>query len=336
MKQQKILGSLVGVALGDSLGMPTELMTQEAIGQTYGVVRELRAPDPTHYHHGHLARAQITDDTEQTLALLDAFFHHQTLNAEVAAEALITWANDKDVFNTTYLGPSSKKALQQLMAGEDPRTTGSYGTTIGGAMRMLPVALVCWGDEEQAIKTAVEVSLPTHGTNQAIAGATSMAAALVESFKEGATRESVINAACRGAKRGLAYGYPYPGASISKRIRLAVDLSVAAPTLKVALEALYDIIGVDMVPREIVPVVMALFARPEEPMELLIGAANIGGDTDTIAAMLGSLLGAFYGVSAFPEEMWREIEQVNGIDLEQYTARMLLALESSGRVSNER
>lgn len=336
MKQQKILGSLVGVALGDSLGMPTELMTQEAIGQTYGVVRELRAPDPTHYHHGHLTRAQITDDTEQTLALLDAFFHHQTLNAEVAAEALITWANDKDVFNTTYLGPSSKKALQQLMAGEDPRTTGSYGTTIGGAMRMLPVALVCWGDEEQAIKTAVEVSLPTHGTNQAIAGATSMAAALVESFKEGATRESVINAACRGAKRGLAYGYPYPGASISKRIRLAVDLSVAAPTLKVALEALYDIIGVDMVPREIVPVVMALFARPEEPMELLIGAANIGGDTDTIAAMLGSLLGAFYGVSAFPEEMWREIEQVNGIDLEQYTARMLLALESSGRVSNER
>lgn len=336
MKQQKILGSLVGVALGDSLGMPTELMTQEAIGQTYGVVRELRAPDPTHYHHGHLTRAQITDDTEQTLALLDAFFHHQTLNAEVAAEALITWANDKDVFNTTYLGPSSKKALQQLMAGEDPRTTGSYGTTIGGAMRMLPVALVCWGDEEQAIKTAVEVSLPTHGTNQAIAGATSMAAALVESFKEGATRESVINAACRGAKRGLAYGYPYPGASISKRIRLAVDLSVAAPTLKVALEALYDIIGVDMVPREIVPVVMALFARPEEPMELLIGAANIGGDTDTIAAMLGSLLGAFYGVYAFPEEMWREIEQVNGIDLEQYTARMLLALESSGRVSNER
>lgn len=336
MKQQKILGSLVGVALGDSLGMPTELMTQEAIGQTYGVVRELRAPDPTHYHHGHLTRAQITDDTEQTLALLDAFFHHKTLNAEVAAEALITWANDKDVFNTTYLGPSSKKALQQLMAGEDPRTTGSYGTTIGGAMRMLPVALVCLGDEEQAIKTAVEVSLPTHGTNQAIAGATAMAAALVESFREGASRGSIIDAACRGAQRGLSYGYPYPGASISKRIRLAVDLSVNAPTLRVALKDLYEIIGVDMVPREIVPVVMGLLARPEEPMELLIGAANIGGDTDTIAAMLGSLLGAFHGVSAFPEEMWREIERVNGIDLEEYTARLMLALESSGRVSNER
>lgn len=42
--KDKILGSLVGVALGDALGMPTEFMTQEAIREVYGMVRELRAP----------------------------------------------------------------------------------------------------------------------------------------------------------------------------------------------------------------------------------------------------------------------------------------------------
>ena len=325
--KQKILGSLVGVALGDALGMPTEFMTQQAISEKYGVVRELCAPHQEHYHHHYLTRAQITDDTEQTLALLDAFFRHGKLNADVAAEALVTWAKEKDVFNSTYLGPSSKKALQRLMSGEDPQETGFFGTTIGGAMRMLPVALTCLGDLEQAIETAVEVSMPTHGTSLAISGATSMAAALVESFADVADQESVINAACHGAERGLAYGYPYPGPSIAKRIRWAVDLSVSAPDLQSALSELYDYVGVDMVPHEIVPVVMALFARPEEPMELLIGAANIGGDTDTIASMLGALLGAHYGVDVFPVAMWKEIETVNMIDLEKYAAQVWRSIE---------
>ncbi len=40
----KILGSLVGVALGDALGMPTEFMTQQSISDIYGEVREFRTP----------------------------------------------------------------------------------------------------------------------------------------------------------------------------------------------------------------------------------------------------------------------------------------------------
>lgn len=323
MKQQ-VLGSLVGVALGDALGMPAEFMTQADIKKTYGTLRELRAPDPKHYHHHHLGRAQITDDTEQTLALLDAYFRHGELTAKVAAEALITWAKDKDVFNSTYLGPSSKKALERLMEGDDPKETGLFGTTIGGAMRMLPVALTCLGDVERAIEIGAQVSMPTHGTSHAISGATAMAAGLVEAFKPGVSKEDVITAACHGAQRGLSFGFPYPGPSIAKRIRWAVDIAVSEPTVKGAVAELYDYVGVDMVPHEIVPVVMALFARSDEPMELIIGAANIGGDTDTIASMLGSLLGAYYGVDAFPLEMWKEIEAVNNLDLEAYAEKLML------------
>ncbi|HOB40644.1 MAG: ADP-ribosylglycohydrolase family protein [Limnochordia bacterium] len=320
--KDKILGSLVGVALGDALGMPTEFMTQEAIREVYGMVRELRAPHPQHYHSTHLVKGQITDDTEQTLALLDAFFRHGRLDAEVAAESLMEWAREKNVFGSTYLGPSSKKALQRLLDGEDPRQTGFFGTTIGGAMRMLPVALACLGDRERAVRTAAEVSMPTHGTSQAISGAAAFACALVESFEPDAHRDSILEAACWGAERGRAFGKPYPGPSLAKRIRWAVELSLAAPDLPGAGRELYDLVGVDMVPHEIVPVVLALFARPEEPMERLLAAVNIGGDTDTIASMLGALLGAHYGVEVFPKEMWKEIEAVNGIDLQEYAHRV--------------
>ena len=137
----------------------------------------------------------------------------------------------------------------------------------------------------------------------------------------------MIDAACLGAEQGLNYGYPYPGPSISKRIRWALDISNSEQDLENATAALYDYVGVDMVPHEILPVVFALFARPEEPMELLVAAANIGGDTDTIAALLGSLLGAFHGVSVFPESMWREIEAVNKIDLEGYVLQIMQVID---------
>jgi ADP-ribosylglycohydrolase len=320
--KQRILGSLVGVALGDALGMPTEFMTQKDIREVYGVVRELRAPHESHYHRARLVRGQITDDTEQTLALLDAFLRRGRLDAATAGEALVTWAREKNVFDTTYLGPSSRKALLRLIDGEDPHETGFFGTTIGGAMRMLPVALACLSESEQTVRTAAEVSMPTHGTSLAISGAAAVACALVESFSPSSDRESIIAAACRGADEGLHFGNPYPGPSIAKRIRWAVDISLTYPDLESAVQELYDYVGVDMVPHEIVPVVLALFSRDEDPMERLVGAVNIGGDTDTIASMLGALLGAHYGVDVFPREMWKEIEAVNGIDLEQYADRV--------------
>ena len=84
-----------------------------------------------------------------------------------------------------------------------------------------------------------------------------------------------------------------------------MDISLTYPDLESAVQELYDYVGVDMVPHEIVPVVLALFSRDEDPMERLVGAVNIGGDTDTIASMLGALLGAHYGVDVFPREMWK-------------------------------
>lgn len=331
----RLLGCLVGIALGDALGMPTEFMTPGAIQEKYGEVRELRAPHLNHIHKLH--RGQVTDDTEQILALLDAYFKHGKMSVHVAVEGLITWAEEKDVFNSTYLGPSSKRALEGLLAGCDPHTTGFMGKTIGAAMRVPAVALVHHGsDVESVVKQAADVSLPTHGTNLAISGATSMAVALRAAFN-GSNIHSVIEAAKYGAEKGLAYGYPYPSASVAKRISWAVDLTSDLSDPWDAADILYDIIGVDMVPHEIIPVVMALFAlETSDPMESLFIAVNMGGDTDTIGALLGALLGAFYGVDIFPEDMWREVDQLNQLELEKYAKRLCVGHSTNTGEEGER
>ena len=125
-----------------------------------------------------------------------------------------------------------------------------------------------------------------------------MAVALHAAFN-GLQIHSVVEAAKYGAEKGLAYGYPYPSASVAKRISWAVDLTSDLSDPWDAADILYDIIGVDMVPHEIIPVVMALFAlETSEPMESYL-AQSIWRDTDTIGALLGALLGAFHNVASF-------------------------------------
>ena len=60
-------------------------------------------------------------------------------------------------------------------------------------------------------------------------------------------------------------------------------------------------------------------------MDAMMMAANLGGDSDTLASMAGSICGALQGIGAFEEGMLAEVEAVNGLDLKSL-ARSLLAL----------
>ena len=49
-------------------------------------------------------------------------------------------------------------------------------------------------------------------------------------------------------------------------------------------------------------------------MESIVGGTNIGNDTDTIAAIAGSLAGALRGVDAMPKDMFETFWQANADD----------------------
>ena len=56
-------------------------------------------------------------------------------------------------------------------------------------------------------------------------------------------------------------------------------------------------------------------------------AAALGGDTDTIAALVGAMLGACSGLSALAPYAVRKVREVNDLDFEPLAAG-LLALRS--------
>lgn len=317
----KATGCLAGVALGDALGRATEFMTREQIRARYGWLNHFAPPMDTHPAHGD-PLGKITDDTEQTLVIARLLAEGvEPLTPERVAQAFVEWANKGF---SPYLGPSTRRALIRLIEGESPYETGKQGTTNGAAMRVAPIGIVHAGDPstslraslDGALRDAVAASIPTHNTRNAIQGAAAVACAVAAAMASDATIERVIAAAQEGARRGREFGEWSWATPLEKRIELAVRLVNQATDLNSALQSLYDFVGVGLDPAESVASAMGVVvATRGDPMAAIFAGVNIGGDTDTIAAIAGGICGALRGIEAIDSTMVKQVEQVNGLDL---------------------
>ncbi|HIC94609.1 MAG TPA: ADP-ribosylglycohydrolase family protein, partial [Anaerolineae bacterium] len=91
-----------------------------------------------------------------------------------------------------------------------------------------------------------------------------------------------------------------------------------------ALRRLYELVGTGLYPWELVPCALGLAHLAEGmPMPAMLMGANMGGDTDTLASLAGSICGALQGIGAFDGEMLAQVEAVNSLDLRTLAQRLL-------------
>ena len=320
--KDKIHGCLAGLALGDALGNPTEFLTPESIRDEYGWVENFVPSAAWHPHHI-MPPGSITDDTGQALAIAHAYSEDGNLTAESVALHLIQWADNAGEVLPVVLGPSTRKALDRLRAGESPRLTGENGTTNGAAFRAIPIGLVNYNQPERLIEQVIEACLPTHGTTVAISGAAAVGLAVAAAMKMDATVDSVISAACEGAAKGRNFGKWHWGTPLEKRIELAIKIVTVTGSTQQALADLYAYVGVDMLVAESVAAVFGVVKLADgDPVKAMQYGVNIGGDTDTIAAITASICGAMTGIGPFDREMVAHVEMVNHLDLEAEASRL--------------
>jgi ADP-ribosylglycohydrolase len=313
--KDRIYGCLAGLAVGDAMGMPTEMLTPEQIRSEFGWVdRPVRAP--IWHPHKDFSAGQVTDDTGQALAVVHAMREDGTLTAATVATELLRWAEAAGETLPVILGPSTRKALERLKAGEDPRQSGREGTTNGAAYRAIPVGLVNFDRPDRLLQQVVEACLPTHGTCVAISGAAAVAWAVAEASSRQPSLESILAAAKHGAEEGRESGAWAWRTPLEKRIDLAARLVAENPEPEAALTALYDFVGVGMDTAESVAAAFGVICLAKgDPMLAVTYAANIGGDTDTIAALAGAVCGTWRGIDAIDQQMLVQVERVNHLDL---------------------
>jgi ADP-ribosylglycohydrolase len=321
--EHKAIGMLAGVALGDALGMPTEFLSQEYIEKWYGRINGLVAPHPQHIHH-RLRAGEVTDDTDQTHIIAKLLIENGSIEGQQLAESLLAWSETPRVRQNRFVGPSTSKTLEALKQGLPWDQVPRAGTSVGAAMRVAPIAIV-FADAEALAGQVVASCEASHYTSKAISGAMAMAFALRETLNQAADPRSVARAAQEGAVHGRKFGNWSWTPPIERRIEHVLSWAAELPKQQV-LTQIQELIGVDLYPEQLVPATIGLVVLARgAPMVAMMMAANLGGDTDTLASMAGSICGALQGIGAFEEGMLAEVEAVNGLDLKSL-ARSLLAL----------
>lgn len=290
--RDRCIGTLLGTACGDILGAVVEGWPAEHIRETFGRVGD--------FHDGERGFGCYTDDTQMTLALATSLVRRGRVDAEDVSK---TYARFYEPWRG--YGGGAHTVLRALQTGANYRHTGrmvfpdgSYAN--GGAMRIAPVGLAYRHAESEVLHRAVEDAIVcTHVHPEAIDGA------FVQSL----------------AVAKLATTADVPSLRATRLLR---DLRDHARTgvMQEKLTAITESLDTDVSDEEVVgevgnglrasdAVACALWAVArywKDPEDAVIRAVGLGGDTDTIAAMAGALLGALHGSAWIPARWYDSIE----------------------------
>jgi ADP-ribosylglycohydrolase len=306
----RVLGCLLGGALGDAFGYPLEFRTRAEIRERFGAagLTEPRARD---------GRFQVSDDTQMTLFTADG------LLAAVAAgspggpdrplarirHAYLAWFRTQREEWT--LGASDLRQHRELWAVRAPGSTcisalkaGARGTPSapindsrgsGAVMRVAPIGLMPALDAEAAFQLANAAAALTHGHPVA-----RLSAAAFASLVRDLVADTPLNAALdrMEARLQAAIG----GGPVVASVRAARALAAGDTAPEAAIAEL----GHGWSGDEALAIGLYAALKADDFRDGLRLAANHDGDSDTTAAIAGQIWGALYGVEVLPDAwVWR-------------------------------
>ena len=286
--RDRAAGTLLGAACGDALGVPYEYGSRPLAGEPAMLGGGL----------GDYAPGQWSDDTEMTCAIARVAAAGADLRTPDALDAIadgflewfMTGPPDVGVHTRAVLtglrpGPGSSARMRDRAVEVHRRTGRSAGN--GSLMRTAPVALAHLADPDAIVQAAHAVSALTH--HDPVAGE---ACALWCLTIDHAVRTGTVD-----LRAGLA--------RVDPQWTAYLDESVAQPASSYA--------------RNNGWVVAALFGawaavqNASSYADGAVAAVRGGGDTDTVAAIAGALLGARFGASAVPHHWRRDVHGWPGL-----------------------
>ena len=154
----------------------------------------------------------------------------------------------------------------------------------------------------------------------------------------------VIQAGLYGAKEGEYIGKQIArdvaGPSVVKRMEMAIDIGLGTGTSKEKMVEIGHRIGAGLHVAEAIPSAFGIFAAYNgDAMGSIIGAVNVGYDTDTVATMSGALCRSFKWSGFISSTFLPTLEKANNLEIEKLakdlTKLAKSALKQERRTNNE-
>lgn len=297
---EQLVGAVLGAAIGDAMGHPTEFSSLEEIRALHG---PLGVTGFTLYWQRDGARfAPYTDDTQMAEVVLRVLVEGRAAGLDLdatmslMAERFVAWSVAPQ---GGHRGPGNSclAGCRRLAQGVPWAEAG--GETAGGCgsvMRAYPFGLLFSGDLERAESWAVAHSKLTHRDPIALAACAAMAvgvARLVRGDTLPLVLEQMVAAAARYSPR------------TAEMMARALDDASSGTSPEQTLDRLRGWSA-----HEAIAAATFLLARhPDDPRAAILQGANTPGDSDSIASIAGALLGARSGITALPEVWVREVER---------------------------
>ena len=304
----RILGCLKGIATGDAIGKQTETLSREDVLRWYpqgirGFEGTPGAIIPRYV--GNSKRewriGETTDDTERTVAVARA----------IIAERNVSHASiGREMLRCTKSVHPGVRSLWEFHQAADPARIATAHDGCGAAIRVAPVGIFYTSDRlDELVTGAREASISTHGGSLAIAAAAATAAA-VSAAIDAASPLKFWNSPSARRRKPRAGGRAAP--PLDSRTRFAASTTLRSlPVIRTGSRgrALLS---------ESTPDDRAVGAGPRHVMQsaedAILLAANIGGDSDSVASIAGGILGAMYPDTV--NQQWHEVvERINSHDL---------------------
>lgn len=313
-QENRILGTLYGQAIGDAMGMPSELWSIQHIRQYFGgkITTFLDGPQSNDIALN-FTKGQYTDDTNQALVILDALIENNwRADQKILVQHVMDWADDIKAFENNILGPSSKAALLAIRAGEDSKVVTDRSLTNGCAMRIAPIGALYHPEEiESLVKMVYEVTRITHSSDVAVSGAAMVAGAVTAGIAD-YSWDDMMDYAIRANDQAFKLGASTWAASNRERLQLGLDLAHKYRNNEEKFaKSIYEIVGTGTMVSESIPAAVAIAYYTRNVKDCALFCANLGGDTDTIGAMATAICGAKTGIKDVPADWITVIDDEN-------------------------
>ena len=295
IQNNQYLGAIIGHAVGDAMGFPTEFSKREELLQN-PVIEMIDSPDV-----GQPA-GSWSDDTAMEIATIDSFIQKKYFDYKDIMDKWVKWISKSEYTPTGVafdIGRTCLKAIKKFCNGTAPLQCGSTSINENGngsLMRILPVALYAYSkklDDTSIHKLTNEVSSLTHAHEVSRLGCYIYVQFIINLLK-GKTKEEAYKHI-----QDLDYR-SFRMDSIHHYARILNE--------QIEFQILDNIKSTGYIVDTLVSA-MWIFMNAQHYKEAIIASTNIGGDTDTIGAIVGSMAGIYYGFEDIPSSWLDKLQR---------------------------
>lgn len=357
--EDKSLGVILGLACGDALGAPLEGLTanQIKLSNFQGNIEELEdipslIKEASDERTLNLLQRKInslampglyTDDTQQALVLCDCLTVNGDIDSEYIANSYCKLADYHRAGGFGLFrgsGPGFRTAIQNIRSFKPLDQCGVESAGNGAAMRIAPLGVYYHNDPDKLLTAIIEANKVTHRDIRGIAASAMIAYPVAYLVGDGpAIANDLLNEVqdfVQELEKRLVYYYPAiiynddTKQQISQSVQflksiIGHDYSEAVSLIDKWAQDKSEISSLDhtaaFAPASVLFSLFHFLKKGDELENAVCSAVSHGGDTDTIAAMVGTLCGARHGYKAIPERWLQSIVELEDL---KYRAQSLV------------